>query len=76
MRILRRTYERLILKVSVKYFVILLVLTGVIGTAFAESQVVLTPFDVYLSADDFTAQGPTTTSLPWIGENQQQLPYM
>ena len=55
---LRRTYEHLILKVSVKYFVILLVLAGVIGTAYAESQVIRTPFDIYLLTDDFTAEGP------------------
>ena len=54
----RRTYEHLILKVSVKCFVILLVLIGIIGTAYAEPQALLTPFDVYLSVDDFTVQGP------------------
>ena len=37
---------------------ILLLLIGVIGTAHAESQVMLTPFEIYLSNDDFTAQGP------------------
>ena len=41
-----------------RYLVILLGLIGIIGTAHAESQVVLTPFDVYLSDDDFTVQGP------------------
>ena len=41
-----------------KYLVISLVLIGFIGTAYAESQAMLTPFDVYFSPDDFTAQGP------------------
>ena len=58
MTILRRTYEYLILKICVKYFIILLVFAGVISTAYAESQAMLTPFDVYFLADDFTAQGP------------------
>jgi len=41
-----------------KYIVIFLVLIGVVGTTYAEFQVMLTPFDVYLSSDDFTTQGP------------------
>lgn len=41
-----------------RYFVILLVLIGVVGTAYAESQITLTPFDVYLSSGDFTTRGP------------------
>ncbi|GKS67719.1 hypothetical protein YTPLAS73_12660 [Nitrosarchaeum sp.] len=40
------------------YFVILVVLIGVVSTAYAESQVMLTPFDIYLSSDDFTTHGP------------------
>jgi len=41
-----------------RYFVILLVLIGFISTTYAESQVMLTPFDVYLLDDDFTTHGP------------------
>ena len=59
----RRTYEYLIFKMRMKYFVIFLVLMGTItlfsiNEVYAKSQVMQTTFDVYLSSDDFTAQGP------------------
>jgi len=42
-----------------RYLLVLLALVGLIGTSFAESDYVLTPFDVVLSQDSFTEKGPS-----------------